>query len=128
MQSLDVSERDPDTAGFDSTSKCRLLTSERQLSAFFPFYRNHNTLSANPQEPYRWASVIDATKTAMNIRYSLLPYMYTLFYQAHTAGDTVMRALAWEFPNEPNLANVDTQFLLGPSIVSPVAIMCSTID
>lgn len=32
-----------------------------------------------------------------------------------------MRALAWEFPNEPSLAGVDTQFLLGPSIlVTPV--------
>jgi alpha-glucosidase len=32
-----------------------------------------------------------------------------------------MRALAWEFPNEPQLAGVDTQFLLGPNIlVTPV--------
>lgn len=47
--------------------------------------------------------------------------MYTLFHRAHTDGSTVMRALAWEFPNEPQLAGVDTQFLLGPSIlVTPV--------
>jgi alpha-glucosidase len=92
-----------------------------QLSAFFPFYRNHNTLSANPQEPFRWASVASASKTAMAIRYSLLPYIYTLFHSAHTEGSTVMRALAWEFPNDPQLATVDTQFLLGPSIlVTPV--------
>jgi alpha-glucosidase len=47
--------------------------------------------------------------------------MYTLFHDAHTTGSTVMRALAWEFPNEPQLAGVDTQFLLGPNIlVTPV--------
>jgi alpha-glucosidase len=92
-----------------------------QLSAFFPFYRNHNTLSANSQEPYRWDAVASASRTAMHIRYSLLPYMYTLFHEAHTTGSTVMRALAWEFPNEPQLAGVDTQFLLGPNIlVTPV--------
>lgn len=92
-----------------------------QLSAFFPFYRNHNVWSALPQEPYRWDSVASASRTAMQIRYSLLPYMYTLFHQAHTTGSTVMRALAWEFPNEPQLAGVDNQFLLGPSIlVTPV--------
>ena len=92
-----------------------------QLSAFFPFYRNHNTLSANPQEPYVWASVIDASKTAMNIRYQLLPYMYTLFHLAHNTGSTVMRALAWEFPNDPSLASADRQFFLGPAIlVTPV--------
>lgn len=92
-----------------------------QLSAFFPFYRNHNTLSALPQEPFRWEAVASAARSAMHIRYSLLPYMYTLFYQAHTTGSTVMRALAWEFPNEPQLAAVDTQFLLGPNIlITPV--------
>ena len=91
------------------------------LSAFFPFYRNHNTLSANSQEAYVWSSVIDATKTAMNIRFQLLPYMYTLFYLAHTTGSTVMRALAWEFPNDPSLAAADRQFFLGPAIlVTPV--------
>lgn len=57
----------------------------------------------------------------MAIRYALLPYIYTLFHTAHTTGSTVMRALAWEFPNDPSLANVETQFLLGPSIlVTPV--------
>lgn len=53
----------------------------------------------------------------MEIRYSLLPYMYTLFYQAHTTGSTVMRALSWEFTTDPTLAAVDNQFLLGPSLM-----------
>ena len=92
-----------------------------QLSAFFPFYRNHNTLETIGQEAYQWASVIDATKTAMAIRFQLLSYMYTLFHHAHTSGDTVMRALAWEFPNDPSLAAADRQFFLGPAIlVTPV--------
>lgn len=95
-----------------------------QLSAFFPFYRNHNVLAAIPQEAYVWASVAEATKAAMAIRYSLLPYMYTLFYQAHTTGSTVMRALSWEFTTDPTLAAVDNQFLLGPSLM----VSCSTYD
>ena len=106
-----------DTCGFNGNSDEELCNRWMQLSAFFPFYRNHNTLSAIPQEPYTWASVIDASKSAMKIRYAILPYIYTLFQQAHTTGTTVMRALAWEFPNDPSLAGVDTQFLLGPSIM-----------
>ncbi|KAF2470977.1 uncharacterized protein BDR25DRAFT_286318 [Lindgomyces ingoldianus] len=110
-----------DTCGFNGNSDYELCSRWMQLSAFFPFYRNHNTLSANSQEPYIWESVARASRTAMNIRYSLLPYIYTLFYQAHTTGSTVMRALAWEFPNEPLLAGVDTQFMLGPSLlITPV--------
>jgi alpha-glucosidase len=110
-----------DTCGFNGNTDEELCARWMQLSAFFPFYRNHNTLSALSQEPFRWASVAESSRTAMNIRYTLLPYMYTLFHQAHTSGSTVMRALAWEFPNEPLLAGVDTQFLLGPNIlVTPV--------
>ena len=59
-----------------------------QLSAFFPFYRNHNVLSAIPQEPYVGLQLL-----------------------------TVMRALSWEFPNDLSLASIDTQFLLGPSLI-----------
>ncbi|KAH6664232.1 glycosyl hydrolases family 31-domain-containing protein [Halenospora varia] len=106
-----------DTCGFNGNSDEELCNRWMQLSAFFPFYRNHNVLSAISQEPYVWASVADATKTAISIRYSLLPYMYTLFHLAHETGSTVMRALAWEFPNEPLLASTDTQFLLGGSLM-----------
>ncbi|KAF1851321.1 glycoside hydrolase family 31 protein [Cucurbitaria berberidis CBS 394.84] len=110
-----------DTCGFNGNTDMELCSRWMQLSAFFPFYRNHNVLSAISQEPFRWDAVASASRTAMHIRYSLLPYMYTLFHQAHTTGSTVMRALAWEFPNEPQLAGVDTQFLLGPNIlVTPV--------
>jgi alpha-glucosidase len=110
-----------DTCGFNGNSDEELCNRWMQLSAFFPFYRNHNTLSANSQEAYVWASVATATKAAMGIRFQLLPYMYTLFYNANQQGDTVMRALAWEFPNDPSLANADRQFFLGPSIlVTPV--------
>jgi alpha-glucosidase len=116
-----------DTCGFNGNSDEELCNRWMQLSAFFPFYRNHNVLSANSQEAYVWASVIDATKTAMNVRFQLLPYLYTLFYNAHTQGDTVMRALAWEFPNDPSLANADRQFFLGPSIlVTPVLVQGAT--
>ncbi|CAO2658127.1 Nn.00g073870.m01.CDS01 [Neocucurbitaria sp. VM-36] len=110
-----------DTCGFNGNTDMELCARWMQLSAFFPFYRNHNVLSAISQEPFRWDAVASASRTAMHIRYSLLPYMYTLFHQAHTTGSTVMRALAWEFPNEPQLAGVDTQFLLGPNLlVTPV--------
>jgi alpha-glucosidase len=53
--------------------------------------------------------------------------MYTLFYAAHTTGSTVMRALPWEFPNDPSLASADRQFMLGPSLlVTPVLIQGAT--
>ncbi|OQE11223.1 hypothetical protein PENFLA_c076G02299 [Penicillium flavigenum] len=106
----------PDTCGFSGNADLELRSRWMQLSAFFPFYRNHNVLASIPQEPYNWAAVIEASKKAIAIRYAILPYFYTLFHLAHTTGSTVMRALAWEFP-DPALASVDTRFLLGPSLM-----------
>ncbi|KAI9785940.1 MAG: hypothetical protein M1839_008206 [Geoglossum umbratile] len=110
-----------DTCGFSGNTDEELCNRWMQLSAFFPFYRNHNVIGAIPQEAYVWASVAKATRDAMYIRFQLLPYIYTLMYQAHKTGSTVMRALAWEFPDDPSLASTDRQFLLGSSVmVTPV--------
>ncbi|KAL5534874.1 hypothetical protein ACEPAG_1339 [Sanghuangporus baumii] len=110
-----------DTCGFNGNTDEELCNRWMQLSAFAPFYRNHNTLGAISQEPYRWASVANASRTAMAIRYSLLPYWYTLFANASTQGTPPIRALFWEFPDELELFAVDRQFMVGRDIlVTPV--------
>ena len=98
-----------------------LCTRWMQLSAWYPLYRNHNSRNTIAQEAYRWATTAEATRRIMNIRYSLLPYTYTLFHRANAAGETVLRALAWEFPDDPQLKAVETQFMSGSALlVTPV--------
>ena len=63
-----------DTCGFETNTDEELCGRWMQLSAFLPFYRNHNIRGAIPQEPYRWDSVASASRTAIAIRYSMLPY------------------------------------------------------
>lgn len=110
-----------DVCGFNSNTDFELCSRWMQLGSFFPFYRNHNTLGAIAQEPYHWSSVTEAAKTSMNIRYSLLPYYYTLLHESHETGVPILRALSWEFPEQRNLSSVDTQFFVGNSlIVTPV--------
>ena len=110
-----------ETCGFNGNADMELCTRWMQLSSWFPLYRNHNNRNTIAQEAYRWATTAEATRRVMNIRYSLLPYTYTLFYKANTAGQTVLRALAWEFPDDQSLKAVETQFMSGPSIlVTPV--------
>jgi alpha-glucosidase len=112
-----------DTCGFAGNTDFDLCSRWMELSAFFPFYRNHNVKATISQEAYIWSSVAEASRRAIRVRYSLLNYMYTLFYCAHTKGDTVMRALAWEFPQDSTLRETFNQFLLGPSIlVTPVLV------
>ncbi|KAI7973579.1 hypothetical protein EIK77_004185 [Talaromyces pinophilus] len=107
--------------GYTHNADFDLCSRWMAMAAFFPFYRNHNIRGTIPQEPYVWSSVAEASRRAIAVRYSLLNYIYTLFYYAHTEGDTVVRALAWEFPNDETLKTTYSQFLLGPSIlVTPV--------
>ena len=63
-----------DTCGFNGNTDEELCGRWMQLSAFMPFYRNHNTIGAISQEPYRWDSVANASRVAITQRYTLLPY------------------------------------------------------
>ncbi|KAF8132870.1 glycoside hydrolase family 31 protein [Boletus edulis] len=110
-----------DTCGFNDNTDEELCNRWMQLAAFTPFYRNHNTYGALPQEPYRWDSVANASRIAIAARYSMLPYWYTLFANASTNGLPPVRALFYEFPTEPELFNVDRQWLIGSDIlITPV--------
>lgn len=85
-----------------------------QVGAFYPFSRNHNTKNAAPQELYQWSMVANISRTVLAIRYSLLPYYYTLFYRAHVGeGATVVRPLFFEFPTDTKCYDIDRQFLIG---------------
>jgi alpha-glucosidase len=51
----------------------------------------------------------------------LLPYLYSLAWQAHTHGQPLMRPLVYHYPDDPNVWELDSQFLLGPNLlVAPV--------
>jgi len=110
-----------DICGFNGNTQEELCARWMELGAFYPFSRNHNTIGADSQEAYRWKSVAESSRKALEIRYTLLPYWYTLFYQANSKGTPVLRSLIWEWPNENSFLNNDKQFLLGSSIlVTPV--------
>ncbi|KAJ7441544.1 glycoside hydrolase family 31 protein [Mycena latifolia] len=91
-----------DTCGFNEDTTEELCNRWMQLSAFAPFYRNHNTKGATSQEPFIWESVTNASIVAIAVRYSLLP-----FANASTNGTPPVRALFWEFPDEAELFAVD---------------------
>ncbi|GAW03388.1 glycoside hydrolase family 31 protein [Lentinula edodes] len=110
-----------DTCGFNGNTDEELCNRWMQLSAFVPFYRNHNERGALSQEPYRWDSVANASRTAIATRYTLLPYWTSLFANASLRGTPPVRALWYEFPTEAELFSVDKQFLVGADIlVTPV--------
>ncbi|NWH68239.1 LYAG glucosidase, partial [Geococcyx californianus] len=111
-----------DICGFAGDTSEELCVRWTQLGAFYPFMRNHNDHGARPQEPYAFSPAAQAAmRNALRLRYSLLPFLYTLFHRAHSAGETVARPLFLEFPKDPNTWAVDRQLMWGGGLlVTPV--------
>lgn len=86
-----------DICGFLENTNEELCQRWMELGAFYPFSRNHNGEGFIDQDPAALSeSVQNSSRTALNIRYRLLPYLYTLFYESHTTGSTVVRPLYHE--------------------------------
>lgn len=118
-----------DVCGFLGDTNEELCTRWMELGAFYPFSRNHNGKGARSQEPYTFSQqMTDTSRWILNVRYSLLPYYYTLFYFAscpasstEQPASTVTRPLFFEFPDDQNTYAIDKQFMVGGGLlVSPV--------
>lgn len=95
----------------------------RCAGAFYTFSRNHNTLGAVPQELYQWPEVAAAARNSLSLRYSLLPYLFTLFALAHRDGGTVLQPLFWSTPQDMTARQAQGQWLWGTDVmVSPVLV------
>ena len=108
----------PDIGGFCENSNGQLVAEWTALGVYFPFVRNHNTKGTVAQEPWAFTpEVLDACRTAINRRYRLMPYIYTLFREASTTGMPVMRPLFMADSKDLNLRSEDRSFLLGGDLM-----------
>ena len=108
----------PDIGGFCENSNGELVAQWTALGVYFPFVRNHNTKGTVAQEPWAFTpEVLDACRTAINRRYRLMPYIYTLFRVASETGMPVMRPLFMADPTDLSLRSEDRAFLLGGDLL-----------
>uniref|UniRef100_A0A4W6E6N8 alpha-glucosidase n=1 Tax=Lates calcarifer TaxID=8187 RepID=A0A4W6E6N8_LATCA len=107
-----------DICGFFNKAEYEMCLRWMQLGAFYPYSRNHNGKGNPRQDPVAWnAAFAEASRDVLNIRYTLLPYLYTLMFEAHTKGSTVVRPLLHEFVNDKTTWDIYRQFLWGPALL-----------
>jgi len=111
-----------DAGGFMDNTTPELLTRWMQLAAFTPFFRNHSNLGTIDQEPWAFgANIENICRRYIELRYQLLPYLYSLFVEAHQNGTPIMRPLLWHYQDDPIAVAAGDQFMLGRDLlIAPV--------
>jgi alpha-glucosidase (family GH31 glycosyl hydrolase) len=92
-----------------------------QLGAFSPIFRSHGWVWRE-HVPWAHGSEVEAIcRQYAELRYRLLPYTYTLAWQAHALGLPLMRPLVMNYPDDPRVWGLGHQFLWGDDLlVAPV--------
>ncbi len=117
-----------DAGGFMDNVTPELLVRWMQLAALTPFFRNHSNLGTVAQEPWAFGSDVEAIcRSTLQLRYQLLPLLYSLTAEANRTGAPLMRPLFWHYPNDPVAAARGDQFLVGRDLlVAPILEQGST--
>jgi alpha-D-xyloside xylohydrolase len=90
-----------------------------QFGTFCPIFRSHG--SETPREIWEFGNFTPTLIKFDNLRYRLLPYIYSLAHQVTNKGYTIMRGLPMDFAADKNTYSVDDQFMFGPAMmVCPV--------
>jgi alpha-glucosidase len=110
-----------DTGGFSGHPSPENYARWMEFAAFVPIMRVHGDFDEKRQ-PWVYGPVAEAAaRDAIDLRYTLLPYIYS-YERLATEGDVgLVRPLFWEFPNDPASAAQDAEWMFGDSLlVSPV--------
>jgi len=94
-----------------------------QFAIFNPVYRIHGTNIE--REPYLFKTlapeIYQSLLGAAQLRYELLPYIYSLAWQSTAHGYTLMRGLPMDFPDDRRVRQTDDAFMFGPAfLVHPI--------
>lgn len=110
----------PDIGGFiDHTGGDGFLHARWMgLACMLPFARAHAAAHSPDKEPWSLGPECEAVcRRAIERRYRLLPYFYTVFRRAHETGEPIVRPVWWADPGNAELRHEDRAFLLGTDLL-----------
>lgn len=109
-----------DIGGFVGDADPLLFSRWISLGAFSAFFRCHTMINTRDAEPWAYGEKAEEiARNYINLRYRLLPYVYSIFHEAAQSGLPVVRSLAIEWPHEARVYQTayQNQFLFGPSLL-----------
>ncbi len=111
-----------DIGGFAEHPTGELYARWIQLGVFHPFCRTHSSGDHGNQEPWTFGEeVIDVTRKYVELRYQLLPYLYTMFWEYAEEGIPMLKSLVLYDQLDPQTHYRTDEFVFGSQIlVCPV--------
>lgn len=112
-----------DIGGFTGNATPSLFARWMQIGAFNPYFRNHTAVNTKSAEPWTFGEeVLEISRNYVNLRYTLMPYLYSAFYEATQNGHPLMRSLAigYTFDSHIYEEQYQNQYLFGSAfLVAP---------
>jgi len=109
-----------DIGGFEGTPDAAVF--KRWVP--FGLLSSHSRLHGSGSYRVPWAfdeEAVTVLRRFTKLKLSLMPYLAEVAEQAHETGTPMMRPMALEFPDDPGVAHLDRQYMLGPDLlVAPV--------
>lgn len=107
-----------DVGGFLFNPDENLFGRWMALGAFYPFSRGHACAGTINKEPWAFGQKVeDVSRMALERRYVLLPYYYTLLHEASETGMPIMRPVFFADPKDTLLRAEEQAFLIGENLL-----------
>jgi alpha-glucosidase len=109
-----------DLGGFGADTTRDLLLRWLALGVFTPLMRNHAALGTREQECYQFENIADF-RHIIEVRYRLIPYLYSEYMKAALDDDLYFKPLAFTYPKDSMALQVEDQLMLGNEImIAPI--------
>lgn len=108
--------------GFEQVADPELYVRWVQFGMFSPIAMLFGMEHPNYKEPWRYGDEAQAIFTQYDkLRYRLIPYLYTSYYNSYLTGSPVIHALVFDYPQDVNTYGIDDQYLFGDEmLICPV--------
>jgi alpha-glucosidase len=104
-----------DIGGWDRKGPDILYARWFAAGAFHPFMWSHGQ---GDHEPYAHGEEVEGVaRDFLNLRYRLVPYLYSLHEEAHRTGVPLLRSFPLQEPDDPAAHRIDDQYFIGDDLL-----------